>query len=156
MNEDKTLIVVSCGKKKSETLINGHLAASKAYTGPMFQVINKAKRENRWPPNFFLGILSAKYGFLRENDCIEYYDEKMTLKRASELNNQTIKAIKAWHSEEKFSLIYILMGKIYLTAVKNLESTINTTVVIEPMGGLGIGQKKLVHFLEIHSRNNED
>ncbi len=129
---------------------------SKAYTGPIFQVINKAKRENRWFNHFFLGIISAKYGFLRENDFIEYYDQKMTLQRARELNNQVIEAIKVWYSEERFSLIYILMGRIYLAAVTNLESILDTTVIIEPMGGLGIGQKKLVNFLEIHGRRNED
>lgn len=148
MNSNKVLIILSCGKKKSEKLSQGKLKASQAYIGPMFQVINKAKRESRWSEDFFLGIISAKYGFLRENQEIEFYDKKMSKKRAYELRDQVINSIQTWNSEEQFSLIYILMGKIYLSSVEKLKDFIDTKVIIEPMEGLGIGQRKLLTFLK--------
>lgn len=124
------------------------MRASKAYKGPMFQVIQKAKREGRWSSNLFLGIISAKYGFLRNNDSIEDYDLKMTTQIAKKHNPQVIREIVKWNNEEKFDYIYVLMGKTYLKAVEELETHINANVVVENMGGLGIGQQKLVQFLK--------
>ena len=39
------------------------------------------------------------------------------------------------------------MGKDYLASVKGLEDYIKTDVRIENMGGLGLGQRKLLYFL---------
>ena len=58
MSPQKYLLIISCGKKKSEELKHHALKAEEAYKGPMFQVINKAKRENRWGDNLKLGIES--------------------------------------------------------------------------------------------------
>ena len=84
------------------------MEASKAYTGPMFQVINKAQREGNWGSNLFLGIVSAKYGFLRSSDSIEYYDEIMTKEIAEKHNLGVIRGIMNWNDEEKFDFIYVV------------------------------------------------
>lgn len=144
----KVLIIISCGKKKAQELHNRRMRASKAYTGPMFQVIQKAQREGKWSSNQYLGIISAKYGFLRSDDYIEYYDLKMTEKIAKKHNPQVIREISKWNKEEKFEFIYVLMGKVYLIAIEGLETQLDTKIVIESMGGLGFGQQKLVRFLE--------
>lgn len=123
------------------------MRASYAYTGPMYQIINKAKREGRWGSNLFLGIVSAKYGFLRGDDLIEYYDLKMTAKIAEKHNTQVISEIIKWNNEEKFDYIHVLMGKLYLKAIEDLETHLETTLVVENMGGLGFGQQKLIKFL---------
>ena len=148
MLSKKILLVISCSKKKDELLKVRPMKAMDAYHGPMFQVINKAKRENRWNSNIELGIISAKYGFLRDKDLIEYYDKKMSRKLALLHRQQILTKIKEWHSEENFSLIYILMGKMYLESVENLENIIKTEIKIESMQGLGIGQQKLFNFIE--------
>ena len=147
MSPPKYLLIISCGKKKSEELKHHALKAEEAYKGPMFQVINKAKRENRWGDNLKLGIVSAKYGFLRASDLITYYDLKMTVTTAKQLQSQVIESIQSWHDAELFSLIYVIMGKDYLASVKGLENYIKTEVRIENMGGLGCGQRKLLNFL---------
>lgn len=128
------------------------MPASKAYTGPMYQVIQKARREGKWSSNLFLGIISAKYGFLRSDDSIEYYDLKMTQKIAESHNSQVIREIIKWNNKEKFEHIYVLMGKVYLKTVEGLETRLDTKIVVESMGGLGLGQQKLVSFLEKFSR----
>ncbi len=131
------------------------MKARNAYLGPMFQVINKAKREKRWNSSLYLGIISAKYGFLREDDYIEYYDKKMTTTLATHLQQEVLNKIFEWHAEEDFSRIYILMGKIYLEAVRGLEKLITTEIKKESMQGLGIGQRKLLNFIEsIRKRNS--
>jgi cytoplasmic iron level regulating protein YaaA (DUF328/UPF0246 family) len=148
----KALLIISCGKKKALESQTRKVRASEAYKGPMFQVIQKAKRERRWDPNLFLGIISAKYGFLRSTDSIEDYNLKMTTKIARRVNPQVIQEILKWNEEEKFDYIYILMGKTYLQAIEGLKTHLDTKVIIENMGGLGVGQQKLVRFLEKFSK----
>ncbi len=152
MLSSKILLIISCGKKKSEVLKFRALKAKEAYQGPMFQVINKAKREDKWPTNLELGIISAKYGLLRSDDKIENYDLRMTKSIAKQQNLRVIKKLQKWTEEEYFSFIYILMGKDYLETVRGVEDYVQTNVEIENMGGLGIGQRKLVNF--INSINN--
>lgn len=123
------------------------MKAFEGYTGPMFQVIHKAQREHRWNPQVHLGIVSAKYGFLRSSDYIEDYELRISSSLAQELNSQVIRAISLWHKETPFEEIYILMGKDYLRTVYNLESHVDTKIRIEGMGGTGLGQKKLKHFI---------
>ncbi|MHA1976835.1 MAG: DUF6884 domain-containing protein [Candidatus Hodarchaeales archaeon] len=147
MSSAQYLLIISCGKKKSDELMHHAVKAKEAYKGPMFQVINKAKREERWPNNLNLGIISAKYGFLRSDDIITYYDLRMTKTIAKRLNSQVIESIRVWHEVVPFSSIYVLMGKDYLATVHGLEESIKADITIENMGGLGIGQQKLVRFL---------
>ncbi|MHA2224418.1 MAG: peroxide stress protein YaaA [Candidatus Hodarchaeales archaeon] len=149
--QPKVLIIVSCSKKKAQELLNQELQAVRAYTGPMFQVIHKAQREGNWNSNLHLGVISAKYGFLRSDDLISFYELKMTEKLAEKLRVNVIQAILNWHNRENFDLIYVLMGKIYLKAVEGLKSHLRTDVVIENMGGLGLGQQKLVKFITNYS-----
>lgn len=144
----KYLLIISCGKKKDPKLKTRKLKAEEAYIGPMFQVIQKAKREGRWIPFLFLGIISAKYGFLRGNEYIEYYDLKMTTKIAKKHNLTVLSRIKKWNEEEQFDFIYVLMGKAYLNAVHGIKEITDANVRIENMGGLGFGQQKLLHFLD--------
>ncbi|MFX0171523.1 MAG: DUF6884 domain-containing protein [Candidatus Hodarchaeota archaeon] len=153
MKRSKILLIISCGKKKTLKLKKQRIRASEAYNGPMFQVIRKAKREGRWNDNICLGIVSAKYGFLRGHEAIEYYDLRMTDKLADQLNSEIISRIIEWHREEDFEYIYILMGRVYLKSVKGLENFIDTCIKIENMGGLGLGQRKLVQFLEKLSKH---
>ncbi|MHA1228769.1 MAG: DUF6884 domain-containing protein [Candidatus Hodarchaeales archaeon] len=145
-HQNKILLVLSCGKKKADELKDRPMEARKAYRGPMYQVLNK--RLKKWPSNLYLGIVSAKYGFLHSDDLIEYYDLKMTKKLALKHREKVIAGIKNWHDREGFDLIYILMGKVYLLAVDGVKDVIDTKIEIEPMGGLGIGQQKLVRFIE--------
>lgn len=154
LEQKKILLIISCGKKKAIRLHDMKLPASKAYKGPMFQVIDKAKREGRWNSDIFLGIISAKYGFLRDNDEIEYYDMRMTPILSKQHNLNVIKAIKKWQREENFDLIHILMGKNYLGAVAGIERQLSTEIVIQNMGGLGIGQRKLKNLIDKYSKGN--
>jgi hypothetical protein len=148
-NKTRILVIVSCGKSKAEELKKYPMRAEEAYRGPIFQVINKAKRENKWGENIELGVISAKYGFLRGKEYIKDYDLRMTPIIAKKLNSQVIEKINLWHKSNPFSLIYILMGKDYLITIKGLKERLSPTqVIIENMGGLGIGQKKLVQFVD--------
>jgi len=156
LSSSKILLIISCGKKKADELNKKRMKAEEAYRGPMFQVIRKAKREKRWSSTLKLGIISAKYGFLRGDEEIDYYDERMTKTLAKQYRSRVLDKIRRYHEIESFSLIYVLMGKDYLMSVDGLENIVGTKVKIENMGGLGIGQRKLVNFLqEIKGRDQE-
>ncbi len=155
MKSPKILLIVSCSKKKAEELQNQKMKAEDAYRGPIFQVINKAKREGRWGDNISLGIISAKYGFIRGNEIIEDYDQRINNKLAQEFNPSVIEKVLEWQNEEEFDLIYGLMGKDYLITIDGLDEKISTDLKIENMGGTGIGQKKLLNFLNEHQRKSK-
>ena len=156
LSSHKILLIISCGKKKADELNIKRMKAEEAYRGPMFQVIRKAKRESRWSSALKLGIISAKYGFLRGDEEIEYYDKRMTKTLAKKYQSSVIEKILKYHELESFSLIYVLMGKDYLLSVDGLQNLVDIEVKIENMGGLGIGQRKLVNFLqEIIEREQE-
>jgi cytoplasmic iron level regulating protein YaaA (DUF328/UPF0246 family) len=127
------------------------MKAIDAYIGPMYQVIQKAKREGRWIPQMLVGIISAKYGFLRDEDLIEDYELRMSPPLAKELNPSIIEGIASWHEEAVFEEIYVLMGKDYLQTVKGLQDRVKTKIKIENMGGLGLGQAKLKRFIDSHA-----
>ncbi len=154
LKKPKVLLVVSCSKRKAPQLHNHKMRASEAYNGPMFQVIHKAQGEGRWSSSLYLGIVSAKYGFLREDEFIEYYDVRITDRLAEELKPQVIQSIINWHNEMNFILIYILMGKSYLKSVEGLDSKVDVKLMVENMGGLGLGQRKLLNFLERYSEKS--
>jgi hypothetical protein len=127
------------------------MQAIDAYIGPMFQVIHKAKREHRWSPQMFLGIISAKYGFIRDTVFIEDYELRISPSLAKKLNSSVIQAVESWHKETRFEEIYALMGKDYLLSVDGLHKRVKTRVRIENMGGMGVGQKKLKRFIDSHA-----
>ena len=146
MKDPKILLILSCGKKKNADLKVRPLKAIDAYLGPMYQILKK--RLPFWPGNLFLGIISAKYGFLHSFDLIEYYDLKMTPKIAQKHRLSVISSIQEWNTIEHFDLIYILMGKVYLLSIEGIQDFIPTNIEINSMDGLGFGQQKLVRFLE--------
>lgn len=141
------LLVISCSKTKHPSLKSQKMQAIDAYIGPMYQVIQKAKREGRWSPQIFVGIISAKYGFLRDTDVIEDYELRMSPSLAKKHHSKVIQAIASWHDETIFEEIYVLMGKDYLQTVKGLHDRVTAKLTIEKMGGLGLGQQKLKRFI---------
>ena len=155
-NRSKILVIVSCGKSKAEKLKKIPMRAEDAYRGPIFQVINKAKREKKWSENIELGIISAKYGFLRGYEYITDYEQRMTPMIAKKLNPQVLEKIHLWYESDLFSIIYVLMGKDYLSTVQGLKELVSPTrVIIENMGGLGIGQRKMLQFIDLMSEKQK-
>ncbi len=152
----KDLLIISCSEKKHSNLTREKMPAIDAYTGVFFQVIKKARREGYWPPNLRLGIISAKYGLLKENDPISYYNQKMTITRARELKTQIQTKLKNWVNIEHFNSIYVLIGKIYLLTLHEITTHIDTPIYLLKMGkGIGEGQRNLKYFLQQFSNKEK-
>jgi len=83
------LLINSCSDKKNTH--PGLLPAIDRYTGAWYGVINKLKREGRFPDNLDILIISAKYGLIDSDKKIENYDRKMDSSRARERRDSVIK-----------------------------------------------------------------
>jgi cytoplasmic iron level regulating protein YaaA (DUF328/UPF0246 family) len=116
----KWLLVISCSNRKSR--VGGLLPAIERYTGAWYGVVNKLRREKKLPQNLDIVIISARYGFLRANELIEYYNLRMTEERAKELNPQIINGFKSLLNDKHYDTVFINLGKDYMAAVKGLEN----------------------------------
>lgn len=140
------LLVISCSERKNKR--SGVLPAIKRYTGAWYGVINKLKRENRYPPNLDIVIISAKYGFLDPNDPIENYDLRMTEKRAKELNHDIINKFKTLLEREDYNTIYINLGKDYLPAIAELDNIVpQNSKIIYAKGKVGERKNQMKEFI---------
>jgi len=132
----KNLLIVSCSESKDKS--SQPIPAIQRYTGPCYKVINKLRKENKFPSNLEIGIISAKYGFLKATDLIEYYDLRMSEKRAKELNREILKKLESLLEEGYFHTIFINLGKDYLPAINGFQNIISqNTKVIFAKGKIG-------------------
>ena len=132
----KNLLIISCSDSKNKS--PQPIPAIQRYTGPCYKVLNKLRRENKFPSNLEIGIISAKYGFLRAGDLIEYYDLRMSKKRARELNHEILKKLESLLKERYFHIIFINLGKDYLPAINGFQNIISqNTEVIFAEGKIG-------------------
>lgn len=132
----RNLLIISCSKSKNKT--KKLLPAIERYTGAWYEVINKLKKENKFPSNLDIVIISAKYGFLKSADLIEDYDVRMDEKIAKELNYEILEKFKPLLEKKYYDTIFINLGKDYLPAIHGLEILISqNTKVIYAKGKLG-------------------
>ncbi len=140
------LLVISCSDRKNKG--SDVLPAIKRYTGAWYGVINKLKRENRYPSNLDIVIISAKYGFLEPNDPLENYDLRMTEKRAKELNHEIISKFKTLLEREHYNTIYINLGKDYLPAIDGLDNIFpQNSKIIYAKGKVGERKGQMKEFI---------
>jgi len=140
------LLVISCSKKKNRS--ETPLPAIERYTGAWYQVINKIKRENRWPKNLDMAIISAKYGFLKPNDIIEYYDLPMDKRRAQEINQEILIKFRSFSKNIRYDSVFINLGKNYLLAVKGIEDVIpRDAKIIYAQGRVGERKSRMKEWI---------
>ena len=135
----KYLLIISCSDRKNRT--DGLLPAMKRYIGAWYEVIEKLRREDRLPQNLDTVIISAKYGFLKSNDLIKYYDLRMTEDRAEELNPKILDDFKSLLSNNRYEAIFINLGNDYMPAIKGLEHIISQDTKLNFAEGR-VGERK--------------
>ena len=70
------LLILSCSESKNNILG----PSMEVYDGPSYKVVRKYLRSN---DGLDVRIISAKYGLISKDKNIEYYDEKLTIEKAS-------------------------------------------------------------------------
>lgn len=108
----KELLVISCSDRKNNC--TEPLPAIERYTGAWYEVINKLKRENKYPSNVDVVIISAEYGFVKSTDIIRDYDLRMTEKRARELRSDILRKFTNLFDSAFYDTIFINLGVEYI------------------------------------------
>lgn len=131
------LLIQSCSKRKREN--KDALSALERYDGYFFRILRKSKREQLWPQDMDLVILSAKYGIIHADDTVQYYDRKMTETRAKKLNGEVLIDIKSHVKDHDIQRILVNVGSTYRVALEGLEKVVEPPV--QWIEGDGIGSK---------------
>ena len=114
MNHKRRLLILSCSQRKHETL--ELLPAIERYNGPLFFVLRRFLREcPHQAKQLDVYILSAAYGLIPGDFPIKWYDRKMDLPRAVELQSQVNSALSGILRNNYTSICFVL-GKTYLKA----------------------------------------
>ena len=142
----KYLLVISCSKSKDKS--KGKLPALVRYTGICYKTLNKLKRENNLSKSLDIVIISAKYGFLKSDDLIEYYDQKIDNRIAIILNKQVVSEFKKYLKGKRYKEIFINLGKEYMVALKGFEKFVPpSTKIIIAKGRIGEKIRQMKNWL---------
>jgi hypothetical protein len=113
MTESRNLLVLGCSATKTNP--SGIVPAINLYDGPTFKVLRSFLRDYRWPSNLSVAVLSAKYGLIGALTQIGSYNQRMTEKRASQLNPEVTAALVDLGSDH--GRIDLVMGRGYLESI---------------------------------------
>jgi len=116
------LLVISCSQKK--TAVSNPAPAMDLYDGPIFRMLRKMIREDAFPNNIHILIISTKYGLLNLYDLIEWYDEKMTKERANKLKRAITDSLNELLMPHSFTEVFANLGENYRATIGNLDSKI--------------------------------
>jgi len=133
------LLIISCSDKKDNR--EGLIPAIQRYTGAWYGVMNKLKREGRFPENLDTLIISAKYGLILSEELIENYDRRMDISRARELNDSVVGKLKQILENAAYESILINLGRDYMEAIKKFEEVVPDSIKVSMLMG-SIGKRK--------------
>ena len=146
MNNNRRLLILSCSQRKHET--HEPLPAIERYNGPLFCVLRRFLREcPRQASLLDVHILSAAYGLIPEDFPTQWYDRKMDLSRAVELQPQ----VNTMYSDilcYNYTSICSVLGKTYRKAFENaVELVPSDTKLVITHGRIGEQQAQLKKWL---------
>jgi len=145
VSQKKRLLLVSCSKRKRP--LKGRTPAIDLYDGPQFRLLRKYLDV----PNLDIYIVSAKYGLVESSEYIEFYDQKMTAKRAEELRESVVQTLNSVLEQNHYSEVLINLGRDYLRALDGFREKLvynhNCKIVIVE-GRVGKRLKKMKKWLE--------
>jgi len=133
------LLIISCSDKKDHR--EGLIPAIQRYTGAWYGVMNKLKREGRFPENLDMLIISAKYGLIPPDELIENYDRRMDVSRARELNDSVVGKLMQILENAKYESILINLGRDYIEAIQGFEEVVPDSIKVSMLMG-SIGARK--------------
>ena len=152
MHKEKTasnprLLILSCSQRKQST--QGLLPALQRYDGPAYRVMSKFMRVHPSEVRSLdVYILSAEFGLISADKPIPDYDRRMTYKRAKELQQPALSALKHILICKQYKDLFINLGKDYLRVLNGYESLIPANLkVIVSRGVMGRKLAELRNWL---------
>lgn len=109
----RELLLLSCSQKKRET--PGPLPAIDRYDGPAYKTLRRHLRENGWPKETSVAVLSAEHGLFGGLKQIEPYNKRMTREEAAARAPECNAILKGWLDTHEY--VHVALGKDYLPAI---------------------------------------
>ena len=146
MNNKRRLLILSCSQRKHTS--HEPLPAIERYNGPLFYVLHRFLREcPRQASLLDVHILSAAYGLIPGDFPTPWYDQKMDISRAIELQPQ-VNTTFSDIVRDNYDSICFAMGKTYLKSFENpLELVPSDTELVITHGRIGEKQAQLKAWL---------
>lgn len=146
MSNKRRLLILSCSQRKRTS--HEPLAAIERYNGPLFYVLRRFLRERPQQASLLdVYILSAAYGLIPGDFPTPWYDRKMDMSRAVELQPQ-VNTTFSDVLQGKYAAICFVLGKTYLKAFENALASVPTrTEPIIAHGRIGEKQAQLKDWL---------
>lgn len=113
------------------------ISAMDRYNGPYYRILREYMSNGGSNHNLDILIVSAKYGLIKSSSKIEHYDQIMTEKRAREINNQIVESLNEYFLANRYSEVFINLGKPYRSAVEGFKLPYNETEIIYAEGRIG-------------------
>ena len=146
MNDKRRLLILSCSQSKRCS--QEPLPAIERYNGRLFLVLRRFLRECPRQAGFLDAyILSAEYGLIPQDFPTPWYDRKMDMSRAVELQPQ-VNTTFSDITRGNYDSICFAMGKTYLKAFENALELIPSGIeLIITHGRIGEQQAQLKKWL---------
>lgn len=139
------LLLLACSQRKRTDA--ALLPALERYDGGNYRLLRKAQRENRFPMNLDVLILSAKYGLITSSTSIPDYNQRMNHDQAIALKAQIMQKLQEVATQKRYNEIYVELGQEYLAAIDDLDQVFCQTTIIYAHGRIGERLAKLKQWL---------
>ena len=107
------------------------------------------QREDMFPVDADILILSAKYGLIPPSREIKYYDENMTRQQAINLNGKYRGMLSKFIEDNDYDMIIVNLGNNYQMAINGFEDLINRgRNIIYISGRIGERAQKMKDVLQ--------
>ena len=155
MNNKRRLLILSCSQRKCTS--PDLLPAIERYNGPFYFVLRRFLREcPRQASLLDVHILSAAYGLIPGDFPTPWYDRKMDMSRAVELQPQ-VNTTFSDIARGNYDSICFAMGKTYLKAFENaLELVPSNAELVIAHGRIGEQQAQLKNWLWKNSNTTRE
>ncbi|MGQ9706746.1 MAG: hypothetical protein ACUVWP_07085 [bacterium] len=138
-------MILFCSRKKKKD--KTPLLAIERYDGGWIRLVRKnvlSDRDNIKDIDVY--ILSGRYGLIQIDYSIPYYEEREPHRRLLEKKEEVIEKIKILFENERYSEVYLLMGRIFKeVAVKGIPEGVK---VIFCNGGYGDKMHDFLRWLK--------
>lgn len=141
----RQLLLISCSQRKRDVL---SAPAGELYDGPYYRIIRKLRREDAFPPDTDVLILSSRHGIIEEDRVISYYDQKMSMEQARQLLRVNLSVLGDIMTNNPYGEIMINLGKTYMASIKGYETLIPSSSHIEVCyGEIGMRMSQMRRWL---------
>ena len=140
------LLILGCSNRKNP--VQTKVKPLDLYDGVNYRVLKKFFKKYGNLKNLEILIISAKYGLLKMDDVIGYYDERMTIERAKILHQSIMERLKEFLRDKNFDEVHLNLGKEYLRAIEGFESLFSESVIVYDPRGIGYKMQSMKRWLE--------